>query len=206
MKLWFKRGLFGLVAVFIIALVGIAIFLLTFDPNAYKNKLEEIVYNRYHRTLSIEGDIELSLFPRIGLSVQDVSLSDRDSSTTFASIDSARFAVAIWPLMFNRLVVDHVAVTGFKAWVVRDEDGHFNFRDLTQQHPSTVIVKAPEPAAQSAPGSQATSAQAVSTSSGPTPGEPKGGTDLQIDIAGLDLKNGEIHLYDNQTGAVARVM
>ena len=125
MKLWFKRGLFGLVALFIIALVGIAIFLLTFDPNAYKNKLEEVVYNRYHRTLAIEGDIELSLFPRIGLSVQDVSLSDRDSSTTFASIDSARFAVAIWPLMFNRLVVDHVAVTGFKAWVVRDEHGHF---------------------------------------------------------------------------------
>src|SRR3546814_19437203 len=51
--------------------LGIAIFLLTFDPNAYKSKLESIVYNRYHRTLAIKGDLELSLFPRIGLSVQD---------------------------------------------------------------------------------------------------------------------------------------
>ena len=44
MKVWFKRGLFSLVVVFIVALVGAAIFLLTFDPNAYKNKIEEIVY------------------------------------------------------------------------------------------------------------------------------------------------------------------
>src|SRR3546814_4841837 len=93
-------------------LVGIGIFLLTFDPNAYKNKLEEIVYNRYQRTLAIKGDLQLSLFPRIGLSVQDVSLSNRNSKETFASVDSARFAVAIWPLMFNRLVVDHVAEIG----------------------------------------------------------------------------------------------
>src|SRR3546814_6974350 len=114
-------------------LVGIGIFLLTFDPNAYKNKLEEIVYNRYQRTLAIKGDLQLSLFPRIGLSVQDVSLSNRNSKETFASVDSARFAVAIWPLMFNRLVVDHVAVTGFKAWVTRDSKGNFNFNDLIQR-------------------------------------------------------------------------
>src|SRR5690606_15610733 len=133
MKVWFKRVLISLVVVFIVALVSVAIFLLTFDPNAYKSKLEEVVYNRYQRTLSIEGDIELSLFPRIGLSVQDVSLSNRDSSDTFASLDSARFAVAIWPLMFNRLVVDHVAVTGFKAWIKRDENGEFNFRDLVDR-------------------------------------------------------------------------
>ena len=92
LKVWLKRILIGLVAVLIVALVGIAIFLLTFDPNAYKSRLEQLVYERYHRTLSIEGDIELSLFPRIGLAVQDVSLSDRDSPATFASIDTARGA------------------------------------------------------------------------------------------------------------------
>src|SRR5690606_31039135 len=136
------------VVVAIAAVVGIAIFLLTFDPNAYKNKLEQIVYNRYQRTLSIKGDIELSLFPRIGLSLQDVSLTNRNSTDTFASIDSARFAVAIWPLMFNRLVVDHVAVTGFKAWVVRDDQGQFNFRDLIDR-PGRSIVAAPALAAAS---------------------------------------------------------
>ena len=132
MKIWFKRVLIGLVAALIVAIVGLAIFLLTFDPNLYKSKLADLVYTKYHRTLSVNGDIQLSLFPRIGLSLKDVALSDRDSKTTFASVDSARFAVAIWPLLSNRFVVDHVSVSGLKAWVVRDKNGVFNFNDLIQ--------------------------------------------------------------------------
>src|SRR3546814_9596987 len=109
MKVGFKRALMGLAAVVVLALGALAVFLMTFDPNAYKSKFEEFVYDRYQRTLSIEGDIELSLFPRIGLSVQKVSLSNHgDSEDLFASMDRARFAVAIWQLLSKRFVVDHV--------------------------------------------------------------------------------------------------
>lgn len=197
MKFWFKRVLVGLVVVVIVALVGLAIFLLTFDPNAYKSKLEEIVYNRYHRSLVVKGDIELSLFPRIGLSLQDVSLSDRESSDIFASVDSARFAVAIWPLMFNRLVVDHVAVSGFKAWVVRNAAGEFNFRDLLDN--SVPGIEPPPAPPQSTPASHASALPALLRN------HEAARTDFQIDIAGLDLKNGEIHYRDYMTGARARV-
>lgn len=197
MKFWFKRVLVGLVVVVIVALVGLAIFLLTFDPNAYKSKLEEIVYNRYHRSLVVKGDIELSLFPRIGLSLQDVSLSDRESSDIFASVDSARFAVAIWPLMFNRLVVDHVAVSGFKAWVVRNAAGEFNFRDLLDN--SVPGIEPPPSPPQSTPASHASALPALLRN------HEAARTDFQIDIAGLDLKNGEIHYRDYMTGARARV-
>ncbi len=206
MKVWLKRVLISLVVLVIVALVGIAIFLLTFDPNAYKSKLEEIVYNRYQRTLAINGDIQLSLFPRIGLSVQDVSLSNRNSTEAFASVDSARFAVAIWPLMFNRLVVDHVAVTGFKAWITRDGDGDFNFHDLIRRSatlgpasPVLALPSLPMAAAHAAepPAATAPVAYTVGAASG---------TDFQIDIAGLDLKNGEIHLYDQVTGSIGRIV
>ncbi|SHI24729.1 AsmA family protein [Pollutimonas bauzanensis] len=219
MKVWLKRVLISIVVVFLVALVGIAIFLLTFDPNAYKSKLEEIVYNRYQRSLAIKGDIELSLFPRIGLSVQGVSLSDRNSTDTFASIDSARFAVAIWPLMSNRLVVDHVAVTGFKAWLIRDEHGAFNFRDLVERQSAVAALLAPAAAmATAALPAPAASGAAGAQAAPPAPAPPArqlpaalashaaSGTDFQIDIAGLDLKNGEIHLFDKVTGSVARVL
>ena len=95
MKTWFKRILIGLVVLVVVAVVGLAIFLLTFDPNAYKYKLEELVQERYHRTLTIDGEIELSLFPRIGLSVQGVSLSEPNSPDTFASIESTRLALSL---------------------------------------------------------------------------------------------------------------
>src|SRR5690606_32222517 len=150
-----------------------------------------------------------SLFPRIGLSVQDVSLSNRDSSDTFASLDSARFAVAIWPLMFNRLVVDHVAVTGFKAWIKRDENGEFNFRDLVDRRPAIVDLGGPALAALPA----AAASMAASTIGTAAAAEPQaytiasdGGADFQIDIAGLDLRNGAIHLYDNRTASSARII
>ncbi|NYT58269.1 AsmA family protein [Alcaligenaceae bacterium] len=209
MKVWLKRVLISLVVLFIVAVVGIAIFLLTFDPNAYKNKLEEVVYNRYQRSLTIKGDIELSLFPRIGLSVQDVSLSNRNSTDTFASIDSARFAVAIWPLMFDRLVVDHVAVSGFKAWVTRDDKGQLNFRDLLDRPGAMLGAAAPALAASSllpaVPAEQDAVTFPLSTFPAAYAASSVRGTDLQIDIAGLTLKNGEIHLYDHVSGAVGRI-
>lgn len=209
MKIWLKRVLISLVVVLIVALVSIAIFLLTFDPNAYKTKLGEVVYNRYHRTLAIQGDIQLSLFPRIGLSVSDVSLSNKESTDVFASVDSARFAVAIWPLLSNRLVVDHVAVTGFKAWLTRDQNGLFNFSDLLGYEPlPPVVVSTP---AQASTKGLVRTPQVSSESALPTTGwaavmsGPAAKADLNIDIAGLDLKNGQIHWRDMVSGSDLRV-
>ena len=175
MKTWIKRILIGLVVLMLVSIVGLAIFLLTFDPNAYKYKLEELIQTRYQRTLAIEGDIELSLFPRLGLSLQDVSLSEVNSDETFASVESARLAVAIWPLLSDNLVVDHVAVTGFKARVIRDKTGQFNFSNL---------VGADNHMSQSA--------------SADAPRDQNSG--FQIDIAGMDLQQGDLVLQDQITG------
>ncbi|WP_459615627.1 AsmA family protein [Bordetella sp. 2513F-2] len=198
MKTWFKRILIGLVVVVVVAVVGLAIFLLTFDPNAYKYKLAEMVQERYQRTLTIDGDIELSLFPRIGLSVQGVSLSEPASPETFASVDSMRLAVAVWPLLSNSFVVDHVSVNGFKARVVRDKTGRFNFDDLTHGQAPQVDAR-PGNAAQATAGAIGGAAKALVTGTAATP------SDMQIDIAGLDLKDGELQLQDAITGMAVAV-
>lgn len=222
MKVWFKRGLFALVALAIFALVGGAIFLLTFNPNSYKQKLADVVYQKYQRTLKIDGELELSLFPRIGLSVQGLSISDRHSDDIFASLESARFAVALWPLMSNRLVVDHVAVTGFKAWIVREEDGSFNFDDLWLAKPSIEQAQAAPSGFSIVSSAQASSlTQAVADTeqvpSDSLADKPKSmpdilarrmeeDTDFQIDIAGLTLRQGEIHFYSRRSNTTARMM
>src|SRR5690606_15727319 len=184
MNVWLKRVLFSLVVALLLAVVGLAIFLLTFNPNAYKSRLESLVFERTARTLNIDGDISLSLFPRIGLSVSDVALSERDAKDTFVSVDSARFAVAIWPLLSNQLVVDHVAVTGLKASVVRDAQGRFNFSDLLDEQNAAAAASAPTPAV---------AAAALSGVGG-------GSSDFNIDIAGLELKNGRVQYVDLRTG------
>ncbi|MBB1594704.1 AsmA family protein [Achromobacter sp. UMC46] len=198
MKTWFKRILIGLVVLVVVAVVGLAIFLLTFDPNAYKYKLEELVQERYHRTLTIDGEIELSLFPRIGLSVQGVSLSEPNSPDTFASIESTRLAVAVWPLLSNSFVVDHVAISGFKARVVRGKDGQFNFSNLVGGTPS--IATAPANPAEALVGAAQTAAQAITSGT-----LPPNRNNMQIDIAGLDLKDGEVQLQDEISGMAVAV-
>src|SRR5690606_5448627 len=136
-----------------------------------------------------------------GLSVQDVSLSDRGSSDLFASMESARLAVAIWPLMFNRLVVDHVALSGLQAWMIRDEEGRYNFDDLVSRRraaalpapdlasPLTAlagtvgVAQAVAAAAQEQNNDEAT-AQSAPSSEASQPIATEQGTDLHIDIAG----------------------
>ncbi|OXR49843.1 AsmA family protein [Pusillimonas sp. T2] len=204
MKVWFKRIVVGAVAVFILALLGLAIFLLTFDPNAYKSKVQELVSERYQRTLVINGDISLSLFPRIGLTVQDVSVSDRNSTTVFASVQQARVAVAIWPLLSNNLVVDHITVEGFRAWVTRSPQGIFNFQDLIDgvdnAAPALAVVPAVATVGVSTP--SATDGRKVALDPRLTPESAQ----LQIDIAGLDLKDGEVHFNDAQKGYMGRLL
>ncbi len=198
MKTWFKRILIGLVVLVVVAVVGLAIFLLTFDPNAYKYKLEELVQERYHRTLTIDGEIELSLFPRIGLSVQGVSLSEVNSTETFASIESTRLAVAVWPLLSNSFVVDHVAISGFKARVVRGKDGQFNFSNLVGG--TAPVVATPANPAEALAGAAQTAAQALTSGT-----LPPSRNNMQIDIAGLDLKDGEVLLQDEMSGMAVAV-
>ncbi|MAK56472.1 MAG: AsmA family protein, partial [Pusillimonas sp.] len=203
MKVWIKRVLIGLVAVFFLALLGIAVFLLTFDPNSYKTRVQDEVFQRYQRTLSIQGDIALSVFPRLGLTLNDIALSEPNSDTVFASIDHARIAVAIWPLVSNRLVVDHIALDGLKAWLKRSSEGEFNFDDLLNATGSEeAVAQATEILAPPAKPLGIAEAQAADIK----PGVPDARTDLQIDIAGLELRNSEVHYFDAKKGYDVRVV
>lgn len=213
MKVGLRRVLMGIAALVVLALGALAIFLWTFDPNAYKGRFEEFVLARYDRTLSIEGDIELSLFPRIGLSVQNVSLSNAGApEDLFASMDSARLAVAIWPLLSNRFVVDHVAISGFKAWIRRDEQGEYNFNDLFESvaGPSEPIALTPDsgPAAEAGPSVTVVKEAFAQPSpeGGTPPTRPRKEAALHVDIAGLELKGGEIHYLDVKRAKAARLV
>ncbi|HTJ99167.1 MAG TPA: AsmA family protein [Bordetella sp.] len=176
MKTWIKRISIGVAVVVALAVAGLAVFLLTFDPNSYKDRLQEWVQQRYHRTLTIDGDIEATLFPRLGVTLQGVSLSEPNSADTFASMDSARMSVAIWPLLSRNVVVDHASFSGVKARVVRDKQGHLNFQDLLGD------------------GAQ----QGKPTTAPQDTGQPSAAP--RIDIAGLDIKDGEVQLRDDATG------
>src|SRR5690606_12669572 len=104
------------------------------------------------------------------------------------------FAVAIWPLLSNRLVVDHVAVSGLKAWVTRDAEGRFNFSDLIDPEAGP---GEPLPTTDSAVANMAAAPVALASQASRT--------DLDIDIAGLEIKNGQVHYVDQLDGMSATI-
>lgn len=113
--------LLGAVAAFIVA---------TFNPNDHKPELIKLVQEQTGRTLSIPGEIRLTLFPRIGADLGQLSLSEPRSEQLFASAQQVKVSVALLPLFSRKVEVDRVLVDGLSVKVQRDRQGRFNFDDL----------------------------------------------------------------------------
>ncbi|HET9350062.1 MAG TPA: AsmA family protein, partial [Burkholderiales bacterium] len=128
-----KYTLLGLSALILLVLAGIAVFALTFDPNRYKGEIERLAKEQTGRTLRIKGDIELAFWPSLGAEVSGVTFSEKGSEQNFLSFDSAHASVKLMPLLSGQYVVDTVSLSGFKARIVKDKDGRFNFSDLVEQ-------------------------------------------------------------------------
>jgi len=106
----------------LLVLLVVAYLIATFDPNDYKQQVIDAVKKGKNRTLSIDGDITLSFWPKLGADLGKVAISEFGSDTTFASIDSAKVALEVIPLLKQSLVVDTVY-----------KDGSTNFDDLLSQ-------------------------------------------------------------------------
>jgi AsmA protein len=102
----------------------------TFDPNAYKPQIIQLVKEKKNRTLKLDGDIKLSFWPNVGAELGKVSLSEAKSEKEFAAVDNARVSIKVMPLFSKQVVVDEVRITGARAAIVKFKDGKLNIDDL----------------------------------------------------------------------------
>ncbi len=120
-----------LVGVIVVIAALAAYVAATFDPNEYKPQIVQQVRDKTGRTLKLDGDIKLSLFPSIGAKLGKASLSERASEKEFASVDDLRVALQLMPLLSKQVVVDAVEVKNLRANLVRFKNGKMNIDDLT---------------------------------------------------------------------------
>ncbi|SHM21071.1 AsmA protein [Nitrosospira sp. Nsp11] len=114
-----------------IALPGLAIYIAaTFDPNAYKPQIIQLVKEKNQRDLKLDGDIKLTFFPRLGAEINGLSLSEYQNDEEFASAENILVSLAFFPLLRKQLELDEIVVTGLKANLIRFTDGHTNIDDL----------------------------------------------------------------------------
>ena len=136
-----KYGLYavgGISVLFALLLTSIALFV---NPNDYKPLIVKLVQEKKQRTLNIEGDIKLKLFPQIGLDLGKTHLSEHNNLQEFAALDSVQLFVAWWPLFRKELVVHKVSLVGARANLVRNADGTTNFDDLLNKEEKSEQIK-----------------------------------------------------------------
>ena len=133
MNKYLKYGLIsaaGVVALFLLIILAVS---LTFDPIRYEAELVKLAWDKKHRALTLPGDLKLTIFPKPGVDLGPVSLSESRGEGTFAAVDGARLSLSWWHLLRGDLVVDGVRLEGLRADLARSRDGGTNFDDLLQK-------------------------------------------------------------------------
>lgn len=126
----FKIAAFVLGGLAALLFAAAAFILATFDANKWKGEIAQLIQEKKSRSLKIEGDLSLSLFPGIGVELGKATLSEYKSGQVFASVDKARISLRLMPLLSKQVVVDTVELEGVKARLVRFKDGRLNIDDL----------------------------------------------------------------------------
>ncbi|MBI3529895.1 MAG: AsmA family protein [Betaproteobacteria bacterium] len=125
---------------------ALAFIAATFDPNQYKAQVADLVKEKTRRALTIEGDIRLMLFPKLGVHLGKIRLSEFKSDKDFAGLDDMRISLALIPLLSRQVVVDQIQLDGLRANLVKHNDGKTNFDDLLGEEKKEASAKPAEPA------------------------------------------------------------
>ncbi len=147
----------GIIVVLLIALgVYLAVF---FDPNNYKDRISQAVQEATGRTLVIEGDLKLTVFPWLGVDFGAVRLSNPVGFTApgvkagddFLSLKGGKGYVALMPLISGNVEISEIVIDGLTCVLARTADGKANWDFSKPGAPAEVKprTEAPAPAEKS---------------------------------------------------------
>ncbi|NOY66391.1 MAG: AsmA family protein [Gammaproteobacteria bacterium] len=117
---------------FVGAIILASIFI---DPNDYREEITELVKKETGRELTIKGDLSLSFFPWVGLSIGETSLSNAKGfgDKAFARFKQIKVKVKVMPLLSQTVVMDSIVLDGVNVNLAKNKQGRSNWDDLVQE-------------------------------------------------------------------------
>jgi AsmA protein len=167
----------GLLALIVIAAIALPLIL---NPNNYKGEAATATKDATGRELTINGDIDLTIFPWLGLSLADVTLGNAQGfgPEPFAHVDSMNVAVKILPLVFHKRVeVSKIRIDGVALNLTKAADGTNNWSDFGAEDKQAVEQEASKEA----------------------------GAPVAFTVGGVDIRNATFSYTDKSTGAAYKV-
>ncbi|WP_430010137.1 AsmA family protein [Methylophaga lonarensis] len=128
------RILIKLIVAFLVLVIAALVALpFIIDPNDYKDQISQQVERVTGRTLTLQGDIGLSVFPWIALELGPTSLSNASGfkADHFAQVEAAEIRIKLMPLLRKELEVDTIVLDGLVLNLETNEAGVTNWDDLT---------------------------------------------------------------------------
>ncbi|MCW8840494.1 MAG: AsmA family protein [Gammaproteobacteria bacterium] len=174
---WVAGIIGALVGLVLVAMLALALLV---DPNDYKEQITAQVKQQTGRELLIEGDIELSFFPWLGLELGRLELGNAEGfgPEPFASIEAAEARVKLLPLLRAAVEMDTIVLHGMALSLSRRADGVSNWDDLAG-------TAAAEPQPESKPARPASPAL------------------KSLAIGGINIRNASIEWNDEMAGQQA---
>ena len=128
------------VATFLVAMAAAVMLLNTSLGSSFvENRLRDLV----HPGLQVNGDVGLSVLPRLGVSVSDVTIPSSNEAHPWVSVKQAELQIAWAPLLSRTLAFDSIYVQGVElnrlgpTWQsVLNEAQQFHWMRASQWWPS----------------------------------------------------------------------
>lgn len=172
---WVSLGFLALMLL-VFAIVGVG--LATLDLNDYKQQIQTQVKAQTGRSLAIDGELGYSLFPWLGITIEQVTLENAKGfgESPFAHVGKAEVHVELLPLLSREISIDVVRLVDLELNLAKNSKGISNWDDL-------LTAKADD-------NPQADAEQETSASSPPAI--------AGFAINGLEISNANVNWHDQQ--------
>lgn len=118
---------------FVLLLLAVVVIApMVIDPNDYREEIQTVVKEKTGRELFIKGQLSLSVFPWIGVGIEQVRLSNASGfkGEYFAQIEQAEVKVKLLPLLSQHLEVSTVVLKGLQLNLAKNKAGVSNWADM----------------------------------------------------------------------------
>ena len=102
------------------------------NTNELKDKITQMTYEKTGRQLTINGSLDWSFFPWLGVKAHEVSLNNAAvfKKTGFAKMDELDIKIKTLPLIFGKFYADKIILKNLSLNLIRVNDNENNWQDL----------------------------------------------------------------------------
>ena len=124
-----------IVGIVVVALIAAGLWVATLDPNDYKDWVAEKVRERTGREVALNGKLGLTIYPWLGVEVNDMTLSNAQGfgDTPFLHVDHFLLRAKFLPLLREQYEIDTIELHGAVLNLSKDKSGKSNWADLVKE-------------------------------------------------------------------------